>query len=179
MVRAEIAQCVVLVQQHWSAISTRPHHPCLGPGGVLPYSAVRGKKSVTREALDDLKRQIPVWDYLQDHDWRPVRQLSRGRWLGLCPLHQDHHPSFVVDASKGLFYCYGCGRGGDIIRFAEIITRRGSRRQWRCFANGVASRRYCRMPRTSIGFSYTDTARRSSIFINAESARRKSSITCE
>jgi len=120
MVRAEIAQCVVLVQQHWSAISTRPHHPCLGPGGVLPYSAVRGKKSVTREALDDLKRQIPVWDYLQDHDWRPVRQLSRGRWLGLCPLHQDHHPSFVVDASKGLFYCYGCGRGGDIIRFAEI-----------------------------------------------------------
>jgi DNA primase len=40
--------------------------------------------------------------------------------MGLCPLHQDHHPSFVVDPSKGLFYCYGCGRGGDVIRFAEI-----------------------------------------------------------
>jgi len=40
--------------------------------------------------------------------------------MGLCPLHQDHHPIFVVDPSKGLFYCYGCGRGGDVIRFAEI-----------------------------------------------------------
>jgi DNA primase len=75
---------------------------------------------VTRDALDELKRQIPVLDYIQAHDWRPVRKLSRGRWMGLCPLHQDHHPSFVVDPSKGLFYCYGCGRGGDVIRFAEI-----------------------------------------------------------
>jgi DNA primase len=40
--------------------------------------------------------------------------------MGLCPLHRDHHPSFLVDPSKGLFYCYGCGRGGDVIRFAEI-----------------------------------------------------------
>jgi DNA primase len=40
--------------------------------------------------------------------------------MGLCPLHQDQHPSFVVDPGKGLFYCYGCGRGGDVIRFAEI-----------------------------------------------------------
>ncbi len=36
------------------------------------------------------------------------------------PTHEDHHPSFVVDPSKGLFYCYACGRGGDVIRFAEI-----------------------------------------------------------
>jgi DNA primase len=75
---------------------------------------------VKREALDELKQQIPLLDYLQAHDWRPVRRLNRGRWMGLCPLHRDHHPSFVVDPSKGLFYCYGCGRGGDVIRFAEI-----------------------------------------------------------
>jgi len=75
---------------------------------------------VTRDTLDALKRQIPVLDYVQAHDWRPVRQLSRGRWMGLCPLHQDRHLSFVVDPNKGLFYCYGCGRGGDVIRFAEI-----------------------------------------------------------
>ncbi len=87
---------------------------------MLPYPAARGQKSVTRDALDELKRQIPVWDYLQAHDWRPLRQLSRGRWMGLCPLHPDHHPSFVVDPGKGLFYCYGCGCGGDVIRFAEI-----------------------------------------------------------
>jgi DNA primase len=72
-----------------------------------------------RGALDELKRQIPLFDYLQAHDWRPRRKLSRGRWMGLCPLHRDHNPSFVVDPNKGLFYCYGCGRGGDVIRFTE------------------------------------------------------------
>jgi DNA primase len=75
---------------------------------------------VNREALDDLKRQIPLLDYLQAHDWRPARQLSRGRLMGLCPLHTDHEPSFLVDPRKSLFYCYGCGRGGDVIRFAEL-----------------------------------------------------------
>jgi DNA primase len=40
--------------------------------------------------------------------------------MGLCPLHADHHPSFLVDPHKNLFYCYGCGRGGDVIRFAEL-----------------------------------------------------------
>jgi DNA primase len=40
--------------------------------------------------------------------------------MGLCPLHTDHKPSFLVDPNKGLFYCYGCGRGGDVIRFAEL-----------------------------------------------------------
>ena len=40
--------------------------------------------------------------------------------MGLCPLHDDHRPSFLVDPRKSLFYCYGCGRGGDVIRFAEL-----------------------------------------------------------
>jgi DNA primase len=70
-------------------------------------------------ALDDLKQQIPLLHYLQAHDWRPIRHLSRGRLMGFCPLHCDHKPSFLVDPSKSLFYCYGCGRGGDVIRFVE------------------------------------------------------------
>jgi DNA primase len=75
---------------------------------------------VNREALDELKQQIPLLDYLQAQDWQPVRPLSGGRWMGLCPLHTDRKPSFLVDPGKSLFYCYGCGRGGDVIRFAEI-----------------------------------------------------------
>ncbi|MBZ5622647.1 MAG: hypothetical protein LAQ69_28525, partial [Acidobacteriia bacterium] len=71
-------------------------------------------------AIAKLKQQIPLLDYLQAHDWQPIRQLSRGRLMGLCPLHADHKPSFVVDSHKSLFYCYGCGRGGDVIRFAEL-----------------------------------------------------------
>jgi DNA primase len=92
---------------------------------------------VNRQTLDDLKQQIPLMGYLQAHDWTPARPLSRGRWMGLCPLHGDHKPSFLVDPNKDLFYCYGCGRGGDVIRFAEIYHQvRFSQalallRQWR------------------------------------------------
>ncbi len=75
---------------------------------------------MNRQALDELKQQIPLLDYLQAQDWQPVRPLSGGRWMGLCPLHADRKPSFLVDSGKSLFYCYGCGRGGDVIRFAEI-----------------------------------------------------------
>jgi DNA primase len=92
---------------------------------------------VSRQALDELKQQIPLLDYLKAQDWRPARQLSRGRSMGLCPLHADHNPSFLVDPHKNLFYCYGCGRGGDVIRFAELYHQVKFRqalellRQWR------------------------------------------------
>ncbi len=75
---------------------------------------------MSRRVLDELKQQITLLDYLQAHNWRPARRLSRGRLMGLCPLHAEHKPSFLVDPSKSLFYCYGCGRGGDVIRFAEL-----------------------------------------------------------
>ena len=78
---------------------------------------------MSRQALDELKQQIPLLEYLQAHDWRPARRLSRGRLMGLCPLHSDHKPSFLVDPGKSLFYCYGCGRGGDVIRFVELYSQ--------------------------------------------------------
>ena len=68
---------------------------------------------MSRQDLDELKQQIPLLEYMQAHDWQPTRYLSRGRLMGLCPLHSDHKASFLVDPSKSLFYCYGCGRGGD------------------------------------------------------------------
>ena len=38
---------------------------------------------------------------------------------GLCPFHQEKTPSFTVSADKGLYYCFGCGEGGDVVRFLE------------------------------------------------------------
>src|ERR1700756_814709 len=92
------AQRVLLGEgrSRWVSL-TGAHHRCLGSQRDLPYSADRGKKSVNRQALDDLKQQIPLMSYLQAHDWRPARPLSRVRWMGLCPLHEDHKPSFLVD----------------------------------------------------------------------------------
>lgn len=101
-------------------ISEGAHHRCLGSRRTLPYSAPRGQKSVNRENLDALKREVPLLDYLQALGWRPAKSLRGGRWMGLCPLHQDHKPSFLLDPQKNLFYCYGCGRGGDVIRLAEL-----------------------------------------------------------
>lgn len=75
---------------------------------------------MNRHALDELKQQIPLLKYLQALDWRQARPIGSGRLLGLCPLHNDHKPSLLVDPQKNLFYCYGCRRGGDVIRFAEL-----------------------------------------------------------
>src|SRR5271168_364403 len=100
------AQRVLLAQgrRDCRVLFSTAHHRCLGSQRALPYSAHRGKKSVNREALDDLKQQIPLMGYLHAQDWRPSRPLSRDRWMGLCPLHEDHKPSFLVDANKDLFY---------------------------------------------------------------------------
>src|ERR1700688_634044 len=96
------------------------HHPCLGLERDQPYSARGGRQFVNRKALDELKQQIPLLDYLQAHDWKPARSIRGGCLMGLCPLHIDHKPSFLVDPGQNLFYCYGCTRGGDVIRFAEL-----------------------------------------------------------
>ena len=54
-----------------------------------------------------VKQQIPLLDYLLSQAWRPTRRIARGRLMGLCPLHDDRKPSFLVDPGKSLFYCYG------------------------------------------------------------------------
>ena len=40
---------------------------------------------------------------------------------GLCPFHDEKTPSFHVTPSKGLYYCFGCGAGGDAIKFIQQI----------------------------------------------------------
>ena len=51
-------------------------------------------------------------------------QLKRSgkRYSGRCPLHKEKTPSFSVDPSQGLFYCFGCGRGGDAIKLHMMLS---------------------------------------------------------
>jgi DNA primase len=41
------------------------------------------------------------------------------RFMGRCPFHEERTPSFSVNAHDKLFYCFGCGRGGDLISFVR------------------------------------------------------------
>ena len=72
------------------------------------------------EDLERLKQRIPLLDFLQRHHWSGHRIGARSEFVGLCPLHEETHPSFYVNPDKNLFYCHGCGRGGDLIRFVEL-----------------------------------------------------------
>jgi DNA primase len=48
-------------------------------------------------------------------------ELRRGgeRHMGLCPFHEERTPSFSVDPREKLYHCFGCGVGGDVIKFVE------------------------------------------------------------
>ena len=42
-----------------------------------------------------------------------------GRFTGLCPFHDERTPSFSVNPVDKLYYCFGCGKGGDLIDFVR------------------------------------------------------------
>ncbi len=48
---------------------------------------------------------------------------SGANYKGRCPFHNDKTPSMVVNAEKGLWHCFGCGEGGDVIAFLMKIER--------------------------------------------------------
>lgn len=52
----------------------------------------------------------------------PVKPAGKS-YKGLCPFHREKSPSFHVDRDKGLFYCFGCGVGGDVFKFLMLAER--------------------------------------------------------
>ncbi len=50
-----------------------------------------------------------------------LRNAGGGSLKGLCPFHDEKTPSFQVTPSRGFFYCFGCGEGGDVITFMQKI----------------------------------------------------------
>ncbi|MGZ4811086.1 MAG: DNA primase, partial [Thermoanaerobaculia bacterium] len=50
-------------------------------------------------------------------------KLAGKSYKGLCPFHREKTPSFHVDRGKGLFYCFGCGTGGDVFKFLTLTER--------------------------------------------------------
>ncbi len=50
-----------------------------------------------------------------------LRPAGGGSLKGLCPFHEERSPSFHVTPAKGLYHCFGCQVGGDVIDFLERI----------------------------------------------------------
>ncbi|WP_285480582.1 DNA primase [Amycolatopsis sp. NBRC 101858] len=50
-----------------------------------------------------------------------LRRAGGGSLKGLCPFHNEKTPSFNVRPTHGTFHCFGCGEGGDVIKFIQKI----------------------------------------------------------
>ena len=84
------------------------------------------------EDLETLKRRLPLIQYLRQHNWAG-HPASRSEVVGLCPLHDETRPSFYVNTRKNVFYCHGCGQGGDLIRFVQLSRHLSFRQSLACF----------------------------------------------
>ena len=55
---------------------------------------------------------------------RGIELKKNGKgYVGLCPFHAEATPSLSVNPAKNLWQCFGCGIGGDAIRFVELFDK--------------------------------------------------------
>ena len=83
------------------------------------------------EDVEGLKRRLPLLDYLRQRNWTG-HPASRFEFVGLCPLHEETRPSFYVNVRRNVFYCHGCGQGGDLIRFIQLSRHLSFRQSVAC-----------------------------------------------
>lgn len=69
---------------------------------------------ITKETIDKILETVRVEEVVNEF----VTLKKRGvNFLGLCPFHDEKTPSFSVSPSRGIYKCFGCGKGGDAVRF--------------------------------------------------------------
>ncbi|MCL2480922.1 MAG: DNA primase [Spirochaetaceae bacterium] len=73
---------------------------------------------------DEVKKEIIEKTNIEEIIGNYVNLKKNGRTLkGLCPFHSEKTPSFTVTPDKGMFYCYGCHKGGDIFSFVMEMEK--------------------------------------------------------
>lgn len=66
------------------------------------------------ELIEEVRSANDIVDVISNY----VRLTKKGgNYMGLCPFHNEKTPSFSVSQSKQMFYCFGCGAGGNVITF--------------------------------------------------------------
>ena len=69
---------------------------------------------IPRSFIEQLTAQCDIEDIVRSYV--PLKRAGRTA-KALCPFHSEKTPSFVVYPENQSFYCFGCGKGGDVIRF--------------------------------------------------------------
>lgn len=77
------------------------------------------KNKMEKQSILSLKKKYRIEEVVG----RYVRLHPSGQyWWGLCPFHNDHHPSLAVHPGRGTFCCYACGERGDVLAFIQKIA---------------------------------------------------------
>lgn len=68
------------------------------------------------EAIEEIKNRLSIVDVIGDY----VKLTRKGSsYVGLCPFHNDHNPSFSVSESRKMYKCFVCEKGGSIYTFLQ------------------------------------------------------------
>ncbi len=68
----------------------------------------------SEEIIEEVRQRNPIVDVIGSY----VHLTKKGgNYFGLCPFHNEKSPSFSVSASKQMYHCFGCGKGGNVLTF--------------------------------------------------------------
>jgi DNA primase len=70
----------------------------------------------TKDTIDRVRDAVDMVHLVSEKT--DLRRVG-SRWTGLCPFHDERTPSFSVNAEEKLYYCFGCGEGGDAFKFVQ------------------------------------------------------------
>ena len=66
------------------------------------------------ELIEEIRSKNDIVDVISGY----VRLQKKGSsYFGLCPFHNEKSPSFSVSRQKQMYYCFGCGAGGNVFTF--------------------------------------------------------------
>ena len=72
------------------------------------------------DMVEEVRQRVNIVEVISEH----VVLKKRGRdYLGLCPFHNEKSPSFSVSPTKQIYYCFGCGAGGNVFKFLMEINQ--------------------------------------------------------
>src|SRR5499433_2293437 len=71
------------------------------------------------EDVATVRDRVNIADVVSD--FITLRPAGGGNVKGLCPFHDEKTPSFTVSSARNVYFCHGCGAGGDAIRFVMEV----------------------------------------------------------